>query len=154
MNSSLLQCPIFSYSFCRVRCQDCCEFSHPQDMTYTLTVHLNIRGGEKGGAGGRGEGGKGGEQDTLVKSGSRWRGGTAGLISKWKATKKLAGDSSVMMMSRWKSCKRHTAALIQNKPKNLAEVKLPKLCSHEVWRRQDPRWMQGVLDMFCFVRIC
>lgn len=41
MNAPLRHCPIFSYSFRRVKCQDCCEFSHPQHMSYTPAVHLN-----------------------------------------------------------------------------------------------------------------
>lgn len=47
-------------------CQDCYEFSYPQDMSYTLAVHLNIGKAVEGGRRG-GEGGRGGEQDTSVK---------------------------------------------------------------------------------------
>lgn len=51
MNAPLLHCPIFPYSFSIVWCQDCCEFSHPQDMSYTPAVHLNTGGGGGGGEG-------------------------------------------------------------------------------------------------------
>lgn len=61
--------------------QDCCEFSHPQDMSYTLALHLNTGGAEKEGGGRGGGRGRGGEQDMSVKRREPVKGGRAWSLS-------------------------------------------------------------------------
>lgn len=51
---SLLHCPIFSYSFQRVKCRSAATLVI-YDTSYSQAVHLNTKGGERGGEGRREE---------------------------------------------------------------------------------------------------
>ena len=82
-SSTVLYFPIHS----AVWCQDCCEFSHPQDMSYTATVHWTPEEEKEEEVVEEVEWEEGEENRTCRWKGeSWWRGGTVWFISEKKAT--------------------------------------------------------------------
>lgn len=77
---SLPHCPIFSYSFQRVKCRSAVTLVI-LDTSYSQAVHLNTKGGERGGEGRGEERGRGGEQDTPVNRLKPAQGWDAELVS-------------------------------------------------------------------------
>lgn len=79
-------------------------------MSYIPALLLNDGGGG-------GEGGRGGEQDKVMKRQVLVKGCRSSLNRESQRSRQAQG---VLMMSRRKSCERHTAVLIQKKPKTLS----------------------------------